>query len=97
MSFILLGGLPTVPKDPQASLRYGVDVSDVLHSGDTVASCTATGAAGITVTDAGYSGAILSARVAGGSAGVTYGITYAWTTAGGDTDERTVYLAVAER
>ena len=97
MSFVLLGGLPTVPKDPQASLRYGIDVVDVLHTGDTVASVTATGATGITVTGAAYSGTILSARVAGGTAGSTYGITFSWTTAGGDSDERTVYLAVAER
>jgi len=97
MSFILLGGLPTVPKDPQASLRYGIDVVDVLHESDTVAGVTATGAAGITVTGAAYSGTILSARVAGGTAGTTYAITFTWTTAGGDTDERTVYLSVADR
>lgn len=43
------------------------------------------------------SGTVISARVAGGTAGVTGAVTFAWTTAGGDNDERTVYLRVAER
>jgi hypothetical protein len=96
MSYILIGGLPTVAKDPDASLRYGIDVADVLHPSDTIASVAVTGT-GITVTAASHSGTIISARVAGGTAGTTHALQFAWTTAGGDTDHRTVYLAVAER
>jgi hypothetical protein len=89
--------VPTILKDPEASLRYGVDVVDVLHPLDAVSNVTAAADAGITVTEAAYAGTILSARVAGGTAGVTYALTFSWDTLGGDTDQRTIHIAVVER
>lgn len=97
MSFILVGGWPTIDKDPDASLRYGVDVAGVLHSGDTLATVDATATGGLVVGAATSAGTVISARVSGGTAGVTGAVTFSWATAGGDSDERTIYLRVAER
>ena len=97
MSFIIVNGWPTIDKDPDASLRYGVDVAGVLHTGDALATVDATATGGLVVTEDAFSGTIISARVSGGTAGVTGAVTFSWTTTGGDSDERTIYLRVAER
>ena len=98
MSFVLVGGAqPTIDKDPDASLRYGVDCAAVLHSGDALATAAAVGTGTLVVGAATISGTVISARVSGGTAGVTGAVTFSWTTAGGDSDQRTVYLRVAER
>lgn len=98
MSFRLLPpeGRPTISKDPDASLRYGIDVAGLLQSGDTISTVAAAGN-GVTVGAAAYSGTVVSVRVSGGTAGQTGDVTLTWTTAQGDTDQRTLYFAIAQR
>jgi alpha-D-ribose 1-methylphosphonate 5-triphosphate diphosphatase PhnM len=88
---------PTIDKDPDASLRYGIDVAGLLHDDDTIASVGAAAAGGVTVSGPEFAGTLLSARVAGGTAGQMGSVTFTWTTTQGDTDERTLYFAVQQR
>lgn len=88
---------PTIAKDPNSSLRYGLDVAGLLEAGDSIASVSELGAVGVTAGSASYSGAVITVRVSGGTAGQTGSVTLRWTTTQGDTDERTLYFAVAER
>ena len=89
-----------IDKDPQASLIYGIDVAGIIAPGDSLAGTpTASGAggAGLTVGAAAFSGTVISARVSGGTAGQTGSITWTWSTANGDLDQRTVYVRVLDR
>ena len=89
-----------IDKDPQASLIYGVDVADVLAAGDTLSgtpTATAGSPGGLTITQAGYTGTVVRARIAGGTADTTVPVTFAWQTAAGDIDNRTIYLRIVER
>ena len=90
-------GALQIDKDPAASLRYGFNVADVLAPGDSVSGISISAQSGITVSAAGYSGTVVSCRVAGGTAGTTGSATLRWTTAQGDTDERTMYFRVIDR
>lgn len=92
-----VAGRPTIPKDPDASLRYGIDVAGLLASGDSVAGVTIADQQDITATAASYAGTVLSVRVSGGTAGGTGSVTLEWTTAQGDTDQRTLYFSIQER
>ncbi len=100
MTYTLMpGNVPQIDKDPDASLIYGIDVADVLAEGDTLAG-TPTAAAsggGVTVAGAGYSGTVVYARISGGTAGQLVDVTFTWTTAQGDTDQRTVRLRIVQR
>jgi hypothetical protein len=97
MSFILLAGSrPTIDKAAAADLTYGVDVAEVLAAGDTVNGVTGD-ASGVTAGSPTYSGSVLRVRISGGTAGQTGSYTFTWTTAGGDTDSRTLYFNVKVR
>lgn len=100
MSFRLLppGNRPTIDKDPNASLRYGLDVADLLEPGDSIAGTpTVSASSGVTAGAVSVSGAIISVRVSAGTAGQVGSVTLRWTTVQGDTDERTLYFNVVER
>lgn len=100
MSFRLLPPelRPTIAKDPDASLRYGIDVAGLLQLGDSIASASVQGTpVGVSAGAASYSGTVISVRVSGGTAGQTGSVTLRWATAQGDTDERTLYFTVAQR
>lgn len=94
---ILADGRAVIDKDPDASLRYGVNVADVIAEGDTVAGASIAEQSGVTAASASYSGTVVSCRVSGGTAGQTGSVTLRWTTVGGDTDDRTLYFRVRER
>lgn len=96
---VLADGRMQIDKDPAASLRYGFDVAGLLASGDTISptAVTISGQAGVTATQPGATGTVVSCRVAGGTAGETGSATLRWTTAQGDTDERTLLFRVIER
>ena len=98
MTYVLSppNNLPTIDHDPDASLVYGVDVAAVLADGDAVATASATGS-GVTAGAAAIDGTVLSARVSGGTVGSTASVLFRWTTTGGDTDDRTIYLRVVHR
>jgi hypothetical protein len=100
MSFRLLPPemRPTIDKDPSASLRYSIDVVDLLEPGDSLASAAVQGTpVDVTAGSASYSGTVISVRVSGGVVGQVGSVTLRWTTTQGDTDERTLYFNVLQR
>ena len=52
---------------------------------------------GITAGSASYSGTTISVRISGGTVGTAASVTLRWTTANGDTDERTLYFDIKQR
>jgi hypothetical protein len=86
----------TWTKDPAASLRYGFDVVDLLAPGDTLATVSITEQTGITAADPQYAGTAVFCRVSGGAAGQQGQVTLRWTTAQGDTDERTLRFTLLD-
>lgn len=98
MSYILVlpGPRPTIDKDPDASLIYGIDVADIIETSDPPTSVETVGV-GVTVADAAVTGTVVHARISGGTAGATATVRFRWTTAGGDTDDRTIWLRIVER
>ena len=91
-------GRPTIAKDPDASLRYGIDVSGLLQEGDAVSSAVVSWHSDdLTVGAVSVTGSVLLARVQGGTEGQLSSMTLRWTTTQGDTDERTLWFSVAQR
>lgn len=89
-----------IDKDPDASLIYGIDVADVLAPGDPLSGTpTAVPGAGggLTVGAVSFVGTVIRARISGGTVGLVVPLIWGWTTAGGDTDQRTVYLRIVQR
>lgn len=97
MSYTLVNGALQIDKDPAAVLRYGVDVRDVLASGDSLAGCAISAQAGITADQPAITGTVALCRVSGGTVGQAASVTLRWTTAQGDTDERTITFRVVQR
>lgn len=98
MSFVLIAGnRPTIDKAPGASLVYGVDVADVLASGDVVNGVTGEVSGDVTAGTPGYTGSVLYVRISDGTLGTVGAYKFIWTTSGGDTDSRTVYFEVKAR
>lgn len=98
MSYTLLeGDRPTIDKDPDASLVYGIDVARVLAAGDAVNGASVAASSGVSAGSANFSGTVVSVRVSGGAPGTTGSVTLRWTTAGGDTDERTLFFRIRQR
>lgn len=98
MSFVLIAGnRPTIDKAASADLVYGIDVADVLASGDAVNGVSGAAASGVTAGTPAYTGSVLRVRISGGVAGSTAQYTFTWTTSGGDTDSRTVYFDIKVR
>jgi hypothetical protein len=98
MSFILLANGPTIDKAPAASLVYGIDVADVLATGDTVSAVTgAASGGGLVAGTPSYVGSVLKVRLSGGTVGATGQYTFTWTTTGGDTDARTLFFNIKAR
>lgn len=95
-------GKLTQDHDANARLYYGVNLVRRLASGDSVASAKAyLASTGEELTPVVISGAKVGYRVTPSTptlaAGVKLGITYEWTTALGDVDQRTIWLNVVER
>lgn len=94
---ILPGNLLSAERDPDSVLRYGLDLRDVLAPGDSVAGCTIPAQLGVTADQPTVSGSTVLCRVAGGAVGQPASVTLRWTTAQGDTDERTIHFRVVQR
>jgi hypothetical protein len=99
MSITLLPGsnLLSADKDPDATLRYGLDLRDVLAGGDAVQSVTISAQTGVTADQPTVSGSTVLCRVAGGTVGQPASVTLRWVTAQGDTDERTLHFRITQR
>lgn len=96
--FVLLSGdRPTIDKDPDASLVYGIDVADVLAAGATVNAASVARASGVTAAAPGFSGTIVSARISAGAPGTVGNVTLRWGCDNGDVDERTVFFNIRQR
>lgn len=88
---------PTITKDPNAVLDYSLELSAWLTDiSDTLSSLTVT-ASGCTVDSSTISGTKCVAWISGGTAGQTASVTFRFTTSGGRTDDRTIFLKVKER
>lgn len=88
---------PSITKDPNAVLDYSIDLAAWLTDvSDTLASVAVT-TSGCTVDSSTTSGTKCIAWVSGGVAGETASVTFRFTTTGGRTDDRTIYLKIKER
>lgn len=89
-----------IDKDPDASLIYGIDVADVIEVSDPLSGTPTAmpgAGSGLVVGPASFVGTVIRARVSGGNVGGVAPLTWTWSTAGGDTDQRTVYLNIVQR
>lgn len=97
-SFEIVQGRPTIDKDPDADLIYGLDLlAWSASAGDTVVGASATAGGTLVVGTPSVSSGIVTARVSGGTVGHTSPVTFTWQTAGGSTDQRTIWLRIVQR
>jgi hypothetical protein len=97
-----------IEKHPSANIQYGVDFTDYLNSGDTIAT-TSVSIESITgdssplafptneATDVTAAGAVVSIRLSGGTTGNVYNVDLTITTGSGDTDARRFRIVVGEK
>jgi len=83
-------------KDPDAVLDYAIDWSRWLGS-DTIQTSTWTVPPGLTEVTSSHTTTTATIWLSGGTAGETYTVTNRIVTAGGRTDERSIYLRVEQR
>lgn len=84
-------------KDPAAVLDYGLDWSEWLPDGDTIAASTWTVPTGLTVDSDTFNDVHTTVWLSGGTAGQVYQVVNQITTAEGRTDERTLVIQCADR
>lgn len=105
--------IPSIDKDPSATLGYGFDLSAVsnnrpngqpyLAPGETVTGLTVTSDAGVTVVSSGIYGnaqgvaAVLVASISGGTLGKQYQVHFCFTTSLGNVDTRTLSLNLVQK
>jgi hypothetical protein len=88
----------TIVKDPDATLDYIFDWSQWLTLvADTISTNTIVAETGITVGAHTNSTTAVTIWLSGGTAGTTYKVTCRIVTAGGRTDDRSIYIKVKER
>ena len=83
-------------KDPEAVLDYQIDWENWLDE-DTIATSVWVASTGLTVDSDTETNTTATAIVSGGTAGSTYTLENKITTAGGLTDETTLYIVCVER
>lgn len=84
-------------KDPAATLDYGLDWSDWLAAGETIAASEWSVPAGLTKDSDDHNTTLAAVWLSGGTAGATYRITNRVTTSAGRIDERSLFIVVEER
>jgi hypothetical protein len=89
--------LQRVKKDPNAVIDYTVDWGDWLASGETISVSAWTVPTGITEDASSNTSTTATIRLTGGTAGENYDIANKITTSGGEIDERTFTVIMAER
>lgn len=90
-------GKASIPKDPDATLDYSIDLATWLTDiSDTLASLEVV-PDGVTIDSSAIDGTSVVAWVSGGTVGETATVTFRFTTAGGRTDDRSIYLKIKER
>lgn len=97
-TYSIVGGNPTIAKDPNAVLDYSMDWSAWLAvAGDAIQSASWTVTGGVSVNSSSYTATSTAAFISGGTAGTTATATCRITTVGGRTEDRTIYLTVQDR
>jgi hypothetical protein len=86
-------------KDPQSTLRHGMDWRDWLDEGETITGTPLVNVspAGLTIDQVATADGVVSWRVSGGALGVKYTATCRITTSGGRTDERSILYEIGDR
>lgn len=92
-TYVEVNGKPTIAKNLEAELAYGVDIADWMPAGDTVASLTVT-AVGVTAYSQGFQGTLLYCWAKGGNTTGNNSLTFHFSTAGGSKDIRTIYFDI---
>lgn len=88
---------PKITKDPSAVLDYSIDLATWLDGiSDTLQSLSVIGS-GVTIDSSTISGTKVVAWISGGTVGETATATFRFTTVGGRTDDRTIYLKIKDR
>jgi len=90
-------GWPVIDKDPDAVLEYTLDWTDWLADvSDTITSASVT-VNGVTKASDSNTTVKVTAWISGGTVGQMPSATYLIVTAGGRTDERTIYFNIRQR
>ena len=84
-------------KDPSAVLDYVFDWTEWLATGETITDHTITADTGITVDSSTESDGKVIVWLSGGTAGINYKVACLVETSAGRTDERTLWVKIAER
>lgn len=92
---------PRKPKDPQATLDYGLDLvkEGWLSDGETVTDqdVTVPDGSALAISSISEADGVIKFWASGGVAGADYLVTVEWTTSAGRTDQRTIQIPVRER
>jgi hypothetical protein len=85
-------------KDPDSTVDFGIDWTDYLASNqDTIESSTWEVPAGLTEEDDSHTNDHTFVWLSGGTVGSTYAVTNRIETAGGRTEDETIYILIEER
>lgn len=87
----------TFIKDPSAVLDYVFDWSDWLATGEVISSHVITVDTGLTKDSSSEASGIVTVWLSGGTAGTNYKVACKIVTSAGRTDERTMWIKVADR
>jgi hypothetical protein len=87
----------SITKDPDAVLKYVMDWSDWLDTGETISTSTWTVDSGITKDSDTNTTTTATITLSGGTVGEKYRITNRIVTSGSQTDDRSFYVYVNER
>lgn len=90
-------GWPVIDKDPDAVLEYTLDWTDWLADVSDTISTHAVTESGITKASSSNTTTAVTAWLSGGAVGQVPSATYRIVTAGGRTDERTIYFNIRQR
>ena len=97
-------GKTSTVKDPDASLKYPfnwhdwlTNEADTYQSHSFIITSPADSTIPLTASVGTQVGGIITTSIAGGNAGKTYGVTCRLVTAGGQTDDRTLWVKVKDR
>ena len=84
-------------KDPSAILDWAYDWTDWLAAAETITDHTITADTGITVDSSTEDTGKVTVWLSGGTAGINYKVACLVKTSAGRTDERTIWIKVANR
>ena len=97
-TYVLIGGLPRIDKDPDAVLDYPFDWSKWLAVvGDTLSSVTWLIDASLTKVSSSFTAVTATIFISGGVIGTLCSVTCRVVTAGGRTEDRTITLRIKAR